>query len=175
MILLSGGSKPAFELLYDRYFEKLVWYISDFTKERTIAEDIVQETFIKLIDAPDKFDATRKFSTWIYTLAANLARNYIRDKKLFLQKQQQHQLHNIDLIVNQQHQMDANLLSRRINELISGLSGKERSIYELRFGQQMSIKDISLQMNIPEGSVKSGIYYLLKKFSIHLNYQHHEN
>lgn len=45
---------------------------------------------------------------------------------------------------------------------------KEKTIYTLRFEQELSIKEIADIMNIPEGTVKSGIYYLLKKFTPHL-------
>ena len=61
------GQKMAFELLYARYFDKLVWYANGFVQDPFEAQDIVQEVFITLIESPEKFDTNRTFSTWIYT------------------------------------------------------------------------------------------------------------
>lgn len=173
MSLILKGNKIAFELLYERYFDKMVWYAFSFLQSTESAEDIVQEVFIKIIKTPEKFDIDRKFSTWIYNVTGNLCKNKLRDEK-----QQSHLLKknfmDENSTVNAHHTADVNFLKNILNEKFESLSEKEKNIFVLRFEQQQSIKEIALIMQIPEGSVKSGIYYLLKKFANILNYYNYE-
>jgi len=160
------GRRLAFELLYDRYFDKLVWFARRFVEEQK-AEDIVQDVFIKIIENPQQFDGDKKFSTWVYTVTGNRCKNALRDEesrnRILLENKSRNE---IDPVINQA--IDYKLLKQRIASLLDELSDKEKSIYVLRFEQEMSIKEIATIINIPEGSVKSGIYYLLKKVPPHL-------
>lgn len=155
------GERRAFELLYDRYFDKLVWFARRFVEEQR-AEDIVQDIFIKIIENPQQFDGGRKFSTWVYTVAGNRCKNALRDEenrnRILAENAENNE---VDPAINQA--IDYKLLMQRINTLFNELSEKEKSIYVLRFEQEMTIKEIATIIDIPEGSVKSGIYYLLKK------------
>lgn len=172
MLLILKGNKLAFELLYERYFDKMVWYAFGFLKDIPKAEDIVQEVFIKIIQSPEKFDVNKKFSTWIYTVTANRCRNQLRDER----KQQVpiSEALSSDWAVAPQSQFDANYLRQILDEKFENLSEKEQQIFTLRFSQQLSIREIAAIMNIPEGSVKSGIFYLLKKYTHIFNYYNYE-
>ncbi len=172
MLLILKGNKLAFELLYERYFDKMVWYAFGFLKDIPKAEDIVQEVFIKIIQSPEKFDVNKKFSTWIYTVTANRCRNQLRDER----KQQVpiSEAVSSDWAVAPQSQFDVNYLRQILDEKFENLSEKEQQIFTLRFSQQLSIREIAAIMNIPEGSVKSGIFYLLKKYTHIFNYYNYE-
>ena len=76
--------------------------------------------------------------------------------------------------IDPQHQADMNYLQQLLQTQFDALSEKEKTIFTLRFENQLPIKDIAEQMNIPEGSVKSGLYYLLKKYAPILNFYHYE-
>jgi RNA polymerase sigma-70 factor (ECF subfamily) len=160
------GERRAFELLYDRYFDKLVWYARRFVEEQK-AEDIVQDIFIKIIETPEQFDGSRKFSTWVYTVTGNRCKNVLRDEenrnRILMENGSPDE---IEPVINQT--IDYKLLKQRIYSLFEELNEKEKNIYVLRFEHEMSIKEIAQIINIPEGSVKSGIYYLLKKVAPYL-------
>lgn len=164
------GNKLAFELLYERYFDKLVWYANGYVQHSHIAEDIVQEIFIQLIEFPGKFDHTKRFSTWIYVITGNRCKNYLRDEKQREQHLKLHRNENQFRTNKSHHQFDANVLKQQLTSVFSTLSEKEKMIYQLRFEQELSIKEIAEQLNIPEGSVKSGIYYLLRKYAHLINH-----
>lgn len=174
MSLQLKGNKLAFELLYERYFQKLVWYANQLVNNPEAAEDIVQEVFIKIIETPEKFDLNRTFSTWIYTITTNLSRNYNRNQKFRKDFSKQH-IDDPEMRSSRlHHTLDAKLLTEQLKDIFSQLNEKEKSIYLLRFEQQLSIREIATIMNIPEGSVKSGIFYLLKKYSPLINYYSYE-
>ncbi len=74
------GDAQAFGTLVDRYQTRLLGFVLRTTGDRERAEDIVQEVFIRVFRHLHRYDRTRKFSTWIYTIAANLAKNELRDR-----------------------------------------------------------------------------------------------
>ena len=74
------GHPGAFGELYDRYHDRLVHFIARKTGDRDRAEDLVQEAFIRVTRHLHRFDQGKKFSTWIYTIASNLAKNELRNR-----------------------------------------------------------------------------------------------
>lgn len=158
---ISKGNRMAFELLYDRYFDRLVWFARRFIEDVQAAEDAVQEVFIKIMESPEKFDEQRKFSTWAYTVTGNSCKNILRNEQNRARILQE----NISWPESElmTHSIDYKLLKQRIAASFKELNEKEKQIYVLRFEHELAIKEIAKIMTIPEGSVKSGIYYLLKK------------
>jgi RNA polymerase sigma-70 factor (ECF subfamily) len=168
MRLIRTGERNAFELLYDRYFDKLVWFARGFVNDTQKAEDIVQEVFVKIIEKPEQFDETKKFSTWVYTLTGTACRNQIRNEQTRFRLLEENPIPYYDQNVTAHHDTDQKILQQRIKTVYEGLNKKEKNIFTLRFEQEFSIREISEIAGIPEGSVKSGIYYMLKKFAHHL-------
>jgi RNA polymerase sigma-70 factor, ECF subfamily len=74
------GEKRAFNELVDRYQSRLNNFVYRTTGDRERAEDLVQETFIRVYRHIHRFDQSKKFSTWIYTIASNLAKNELRNR-----------------------------------------------------------------------------------------------
>jgi RNA polymerase sigma-70 factor (ECF subfamily) len=74
------GEERAFEELVDRYQTRLLNFIYRTTGDRERAEDLVQEVFIRVYRHLHRFDRSKKFSTWIYTIASNLAKNELRNR-----------------------------------------------------------------------------------------------
>jgi len=75
-----AGEKLAFDELVERYQTRLLNFVYRTTGDRERAEDLVQETFIRVYRHLHRFDQTKKFSTWIYTIASNLAKNELRNR-----------------------------------------------------------------------------------------------
>jgi RNA polymerase sigma-70 factor, ECF subfamily len=74
------GEERAFEELVDRYQARLLNFIYRTTGDRERAEDLVQEVFVRVYRHIHRFDRSKKFSTWIYTIASNLAKNELRNR-----------------------------------------------------------------------------------------------
>ncbi len=167
MQMICKGNRAAFESLYHRYFNKLVYFSKRILfDDQAVAEDLVQEVFIKIIDKPELFDKQRVFSTWVYTMTRNLCFNHTRNEL------NRKKLLDVNLQVKEhthtQPKNDLHLLKHKINDVYKGLSEKEKLIFVLRFEHDLSIKEIAQIGDMPEGSVKSGIYYLLKKVAVQL-------
>jgi RNA polymerase sigma-70 factor (ECF subfamily) len=74
------GETRAFDALVDRYQTRLLNFIYRTVGDRERSEDLVQEAFIRVHRHMARFDHTKKFSTWIYTIASNLAKNELRNR-----------------------------------------------------------------------------------------------
>ena len=75
-----GGEERAFQELVDRYQTRLLNFVYRTIGDREKAEDLVQEVFIRVYRHLHRFDTSKKFSTWIYTIASNLAKNELRNR-----------------------------------------------------------------------------------------------
>jgi RNA polymerase sigma-70 factor (ECF subfamily) len=75
-----AGEKRAFEELVGRYNTRLLNFVYRTTGDRERAEDLVQEAFIRIYRHLHRFDQSKKFSTWAYTIASNLAKNELRNR-----------------------------------------------------------------------------------------------
>ncbi len=74
------GESRAFDELVTRYQNRLLNFVYRTTGDRERAEDLVQEVFVRVYRHIHRFDRSRKFSTWIYTIASNLAKNELRNR-----------------------------------------------------------------------------------------------
>ena len=74
------GERFAFQELVGRYQDRLLNFIYRTINDRDRAEDLVQETFVRVYRHLHRFDSTKRFSTWIYTIASNLAKNELRNR-----------------------------------------------------------------------------------------------
>lgn len=159
------GIDQAFGTLYSRYFQPLYGYANKLLGNRETAADTVQEVFMTLLEKPERFDGARAFRPWIYTVTANRCRNLLRDgmnrkhSPLETAAEPQAQDH---------HGLDLPVLSRCLNGVFQSLSKKEKQIHRLRFQEGKSLREIAATLGLPEGSVKSGLYYLLRKYDIAL-------
>jgi RNA polymerase sigma-70 factor (ECF subfamily) len=78
--LFLDGKERAFTELVRRYDRRLQNFVYGTLGDRERAEDLIQETFVRVYRHLDRFDQSRKFSTWIYTIAGNLAKNELRNR-----------------------------------------------------------------------------------------------
>ena len=78
----QDGSLEAFDQLVERYRGPLYGFIQRIINDRNFAEDLLQETFLRLWTHKNSYRAIARFSTWIYTIAGNLAKTELRKRKL---------------------------------------------------------------------------------------------
>src|SRR6185295_6281231 len=74
------GNKPAFAQLVERYQRELFHFLVRFLGDRAAAEDVFQETFLQVHQSAAQFDPTRRFRPWLFTIAANKARDLMRSQ-----------------------------------------------------------------------------------------------
>lgn len=167
MQLIANGDKAAFNSIYNRYHKRLLFFmykLLNYNQER--ANDLLHDIFVQLMEKPHQFDTNKRFSTWIYTLAKNLCYNDTRNtnNRSRLKEDAAQQIDTVEEpTVNEA--IDTSLFSQELQQVLGSLSEKDQLLISLRFQQELSIKEVAQIMDLPEGSVKSGIFYLLKKLA----------
>ncbi len=78
MLAFQAGDDVAFDALFSRWADPLLHYVERIVRDRGSAEELVQEVFIRVHGARDRYEARGRFSTWLFTIATNLARNELR-------------------------------------------------------------------------------------------------
>ena len=171
--LSAAGDRDAFALLYDRYFDKLYVFARGFLKNDHAAQDAVQEIFYRFMQRAALFDHEKNFSAWIYQVTRNKCLNVIRDEqnRLRLRNALKHTMTGQSQMHNN---IDYHLILEKVHTTIDSLSDRERRIYKLRFQEEKSVREISDATGSPQGTIKSAIFYILKKISASLKEYIHE-
>jgi RNA polymerase sigma-70 factor (ECF subfamily) len=167
---VGRGHAAAFDLLYERYAALFYRYMFRLLgNDKAKAEDFLQDVFVKILKAASTFDPSKSASTWMYTIATNMCRNEWRNtgNRQRLMSTFEPWEHHPD--GNIHDKMDHAYRNKALAKVIEGLEHEDQEILQLRFQQELSIREIAAITGLPEGTVKSRLFYLLKKMAKQLN------
>ena len=155
MRAVQNGDMVAFNELVDRYKDRLMNVIGRMLLSRDDAEDVVQETFVRVYQHRQSFNFQHCFSTWIYTIGLNLARNELRKRKKF-------KFYDITEMKGNEAEFAVemklpNRLPQVLNAAIKGLPEKYRTAFILRDIQEQPYEEVAKILSIPLGTVKSRV------------------
>ena len=157
------GDEQAYSELVNRYRDRLMNFVFQYFGDMELAEDIVQDTMLKLYQKKHYYKEIAKFSTWIYTIAKNLAYTELRRKKrrkVTLLSQMTRDEKNYDLPSNQPEigqEIQNEFVHNLIQAAIQDLPDHFRTIIILRDIEELSYEEISSILDVPLGTVKSRI------------------
>lgn len=149
-----AGDPRAFGTLVDRYQTRLLNFVNRTIADRERAEDLVQEVFIRVFRHLHRFDRTRKFSTWIYTIASNLAKNELRSRSR-LPLVPERSLEFEDATARPDHLFHRSYLADAVAQGVRQLSKSLRDVFVLRELEGMSYGEIAEVTGCSLGTVKS--------------------
>lgn len=159
---VAKGITPAFDELYRRYGQKMFGYFYRMLwKNRELAEDQTQELFVKLIRHAADFKTGRAFSTWLYSIAHNMCKNEYRKAETRMKHATVKTEQTAGAPAGKR--LDLQKFRAAVVDCISRLTEEKKSLFILRFQEQLSVPEISQVLNIPEGTIKSRLFYLLKE------------
>ena len=164
ILAFQDGDRDAFNHIVERYKDKLTNFLYRFTYDIDSAQDLAQDTLLKVYINKDSYKEIAKFSTWIYTIASNLAKTELRKIK-------RRKTYTIsDLSTDDRefvlHRSDEESFEDEEDTLVSGkilqkclniLDDEFKNIIILRDIQELSYDEISKILEIPLGTVKSRI------------------
>jgi RNA polymerase sigma-70 factor (ECF subfamily) len=169
MSLLTKREQLAFDELYNRYSKPLLnFFFRMLNYDRAKAEDLLHDLFLKIIENPESFDTSLKFSTWFYTLAGNMIKNEYRKQQIRIDYAGDIKTGNYQAIENNGESLDKNIFNRRLETELDKLDPETKIMFNLRFKEEMSIKEIAGILNCPEGTIKSRLFYLTKNLSVRM-------
>ena len=159
----QAGDERAYVELVNRYKDRLFNFVVQFLGDVEQAEDVVQDTMIRLYEKKHYYKEIAKFSTWIYTIARNLANTELRKRKrrkttYLSQMSKEERQYEIPAIQDDVDQSLHNeFIQGRIKSAISKLPEHYKTVIILRDIQELSYDDISNIVGVPLGTIKSRI------------------
>lgn len=149
---LKEGDKRALNLLYENYSSSLYGVILKITINEEIAEDALQETFIKVWKNSSKYDPKKaKLFTWLYRIARNTAIDKLRSHNNRFQKEVQ--IDNSNVYILPTGNLNQDVLD--IKEHVGRLDKKYQVVLKALFFEGMTQQEASEELNIPLGTIKS--------------------
>jgi len=170
-----AGNPGAFSELYDRYRDRLVQFIARKTGDRDRAEDLVQEAFIRVTRHLHRFDQDKKFSTWIYTICSNLAKNELRNRsrsplvlfqKLTTHWEPDHRPLQFEDVGNRPDDLyRKRYLQEIVEEIVEELPEHHKLVFKLRELEGKSYEEIADITGVNLGTVKSRLHRARTSFA----------
>ena len=159
----QNGDENAYIELVNRYRDKILNFIFNYVRDFEISEDITQDTMIKLYQKKHYYKEIAKLSTWLYTIAKNLANTELRRRKIrktiiLSHISKDDKPYDIPSDQPGTHQeIESEITSKIIRNAIDQLTDKFKTVIILRDIQELSYEDISSIVGVPIGTIKSRI------------------
>ena len=172
----AAGEEAAFREIVNRYKNGLYAFLRRFLNRQDLVEDVFQETFLQLFTSSDSFDTTRPLRPWLFTIAANKAKDALR-------KQQRTAAIPIGTIAGAQEMSFDDVLNAltsdttmpyeklqksetasRVRQIIANMPENLREILILGYFHQFSYKQMAQILSIPIGTVKSRLHTAVARF-----------
>jgi RNA polymerase sigma-70 factor (ECF subfamily) len=176
MASFQQGDMYAFDQIVSRYKDPLINFVYHFLGSRIDAEDVLQETFLRVYRNRHLYRNIAKFSTWIYTIAGNLAKTELRHRR---RSRLLHLGHigydNKDYDIPDMEQsperiVEGGIKQKSIQKEIDSLPVKFREVIILRDVQDLPYEQISEILHVPIGTVKSRVNRARIRLQKHLKY-----
>jgi len=173
----AAGEEAAFRGIVNRYKQGLYAFLKRFLNRSDLVEDVFQETFLQLFISRDSFDSTRSLRPWLFTIAANKARDALR-------KQQRTATATIGTITKSEEmsfdemldaltsdstapfdELQRNEAASLVRAVIANMPENLREILVLAYFNKFSYKQMAQILSIPIGTVKSRLHTAVGRFA----------
>ncbi len=164
LLATPATHERGFRLLVQRYQEPLYRHIRRLVLNHDDADDVLQNTFIKVFKSIQRFEGKSKLFTWLYRIATNEAIS-------FLQQQQRHQTDNLEQpeISNTSRQLradayfDGSEIEQKLQKALLLLPEKQRVVFNLRYFEEMPYEQMSEILDTSVGALKASYHHAVKK------------
>jgi len=173
----AQGQEAAFRELVRRYKNGLYAFLKRFLNQQDLVEDVFQDTFLQLYISRDKFDTDRPLRPWLFTIAANKAKDALR-------KQQRSSAILIGSITDSEDVSFSNVLNsitsdetrpyeklergeqaQQVRDVIANMPEQAKEILILAYFNKFSYKQMAKILSIPIGTVKSRLHMAVNRFA----------
>lgn len=166
-ILISQLADPktrrdAFAAVVRQYSERLYWHIRRIVITHDDADDVLQNTFMKAWAALDDFHGTSQISTWLYRIAVNESLDHLRRNKNKISADADISVANK---LTADDYFDGDSAAALLQEAISMLPEVQRTVFSLRYYDEMKYSDMSSVLGTSEGALKASYHIAVKKIS----------
>ncbi|WP_136667371.1 RNA polymerase sigma factor [Flavobacterium sp. H122] len=165
--LVLNGNTNSFAALVDRYKDMVYTLSVKMLNNKEEAEEISQDTFIKIYNALNKFKGESKFSTWVYKVTYNTCLDALKKKKKannvsYIEDFSEHQTKALEGILDSIDEKERN---QAIQECLEELPGEDAFLLTLYYFDDQSVEEIAKVMNNSEANIKVKLFRARKKLA----------
>ncbi|ADY30376.1 RNA polymerase sigma factor [Cellulophaga lytica] len=164
----KNSQAKAFEVLVDTYKERLYWHIRKIVLNHDDADDVLQNTFIKVYRNIDKFKGESKLFSWIYRIATNESLSFLKTKSKMLGVTS-HELQDL-LLENLQSDVyfEGDEIQLKLQKAISTLPEKQKLVFNMKYFDELKYEEISEILGTSVGGLKASYHQAAKKIENYL-------
>ncbi len=162
--LAQQGDNPAFDALLGRYRSYIKRYLLSLTADPDAAEDIIQDTFIKVYISIQQYRGEASFKSWLFVIVRNTWKNYLRSHQYQTRIDQYKDVYDLDIASEQspENALIQQQRSRLLRVAIDALPAKQRTTLSLRIDRQLPFARIATAMQCSLSTAKANHYYGVK-------------
>lgn len=161
--LLADPKKEeqGFKILMKKYQEPLYWHIRRMVGSHDDANDVLQNTFIKVYKNINRFESKSKLYTWLYKVATNESITFINK----LKRKKTETLDHDDRVyhLKADDPIDGEQIIKRLKTAISSLPEKQKMVFNMRYYDEMTYDQISQTLGTSVGGLKASYHHAVKK------------
>ncbi len=160
--------EKAFRVLITLYKERLYWHIRNIVKSHDDADDVLQNTFIKVFKSIDNFKGDSKLFSWMYRIATNESITHINKnaKRLHLSSEEAQQFVINNLVSDVYFEGDA--IQLKLQKAIATLPEKQQLVFNMKYFEDLKYKDMAEILETSEGALKASYHIAVKKIESYL-------
>lgn len=162
--MVADGDSKAFKQLFMQHHQKLAVFLYRLTRDRCLAEELVQDIFVKIWHHREHLTAVQNFDKYLFAAARNLALNALRDRSRRTERQQEWEQTYQD-IESPEHEQAFFVL---VDEAIDRLPEQQKKVYVLSRHKKYKYEQIAKQLNISKETVKKYLQYATRSIMAHL-------
>tara|TARA_B100000941_G_scaffold288454_1_gene265385 strand:+ start:1343 stop:1912 length:570 start_codon:yes stop_codon:yes gene_type:complete len=161
--------ETAFNKLLSDYKERLYWHVRKIVIDHNDADDVLQNTFLKVFENIDKFKGNSSIYTWMFRIATNESLNCINNKaKKFGVSNEEWISKKSDELESDPY-FDGGEMELKLHRAMSRLPEKQRMVFNMRYFEEMKYENISEILGTSEGGLKASYHHAVKKIKLFLN------
>jgi RNA polymerase sigma-70 factor (ECF subfamily) len=160
---ISSQKNGAFTELVKKYQEKLYWHIRRMVVDHDDANDVLQNSFIKVWNALDNFREDSQLYTWLYRIATNESLSFLEQKKRKQTSSFDDMAEVYSNSVKADSNFNANQLEWKLQLAIQQLPEKQKLVFNMRYFDEMPYEQISKILDTTEGALKASYHHAAKK------------
>lgn len=153
----------AFQKLVYLYKERLYWHIRNMVKNHEDADDILQNTFIKVLKGIKNFKGNSKLFSWMYRIATNESITFLNSKahkmNVSNEELQDQLINNLESDVY----FEGEAIQLKLQRAIAQLPYKQQQVFNMRYFEELKYREIAEILDVSEGSLKSNYHHAVKK------------
>ena len=173
----AAGEEAAFREIVNRYKNGLYVFLRRFLNHQDLLEDVFQETFLQLFTSRDSFDASRPLRPWLFTIAANKAKDALRKQRrtaaipigTIAESQEMSFGDVLNTLTSETtmpyEKLEKNETASRVEQIIANMPENLREILILAYFNKFSYKQMAHILSIPIGTVKSRLHTAVGRFA----------